>query len=122
MKLRPAEIFRGDTWLRAWAITADGLPLDTSGATVRVHLKKRIDDATPVLAATSMDGEITLSTEAASEEYPAGRTLVSMAVPKEKTELLDPGKYVFDMEYTFGDGTRRTYEQNTLEVRKDATV
>lgn len=103
-------------------MTADGLPIDTTGASARLHLKRRIDDSTPVLTASTNTGEITISAEAASEKYPSGRTLIVMAVPKEQTADIEPGKYVFDIEYTFGDGTRRTYEQNVLEVRRDATI
>ena len=121
-KPRPAQIYRGDTWLRAWAVTADGAPIDTTGASARLHLKRHIDDQEPVLEASSTTSEITFSQEAASEQYPSGRTIISMAVPKEDTAALEPGRYVFDLEYTFGSGVRKTYEQNALEVLKDATA
>lgn len=125
MALKPVEEFRGDTWLRAWAVRVDDNPIDIVGASARLHLKENLDDDVPMFAVSTIPstvGRIDLSVEAPSEKYANGRTIIAMRVEKEALETLIPKKkYYFDLEYTFADGTRRTYEQNILILKKDAT-
>lgn len=125
MALKPVEEFRGDTWIRAWGVRVDNQPIDIIGATARLHLKESLDDEVPVFEVSttpSAIGAINLSIEPPSEKYINGRTIISMRVEKETMETLIPKKkYYFDIEYTFADGTRKTYEQNILIPKKDAT-
>ena len=45
---------------------------------------------------------------------------IDLVMPKEITNV-DLGKYKFDLEVTFANGTRKTYEQSNLVVMKDIT-
>lgn len=106
MKKSPA-VFRGDTWTRAWRLTAGGVPLDLTGATARLHLR---DEAGALaVAASTANGWLTLTPL-------SGR--IDLAVP-DSAMAIDPGRYKFDLEVTFNDGRRRTMEQATLLVRED---
>jgi DNA-binding IclR family transcriptional regulator len=102
------RLVRGDTWTRAWELRdAAGAPIDLTGATARLQVR---DDADAVLiAASTSDGRITVTAT-------AGR--IDMKVPYSATALA-PGSYRFDLEVTHADGTRRTYEQDTLVVLAD---
>lgn len=104
------KLFRGDTWQRAWEIKdASGAPVDLTGVKVRLHVRDA--NGTRVMEAGEGDGKITIQ--------PAlGR--IDMKIPKEETEV-DPGTYRFDLEVTFADGVRRTYEQETLIILEDMT-
>jgi hypothetical protein len=101
--LKPVEEFRGDTWLRTWAIQVDEKPIDIVGATVRLDIKDNINSDTFIFRITttpSTDGVITLSIEPASVKYPDGRTIIFLRVEKEAMEQLVPKKsYFFDLEY-----------------------
>lgn len=102
------KIFRGDTWARAWVIQdADGHPVDLTGATARLHV--RDGDGVLVMSASTADGRLVV-------QPTAGR--VDLVMPKEATGVA-PGSYRFDLEVTFADGRRTTYEQATLVILED---
>lgn len=104
------KLYRGDTWSRAWLIEdATGAPIDLGGASARLHVR----DAQGGLAmsASTVDGRMTI-------QPAAGR--VDLVMPKEATGIT-PGSYRFDMELTYPDGARQTYEQATLVVLEDQT-
>lgn len=104
------KLYRGDTWQRAWVIESPaGTPVDLTGATARLHVR----DATgvKVMEASTADGRITIR--------PAeGR--IDLAMPSSATAV-SPGSYRFDIEVTYPDSTRATYEQATLVVLEDMT-
>lgn len=105
--MKPATVFRGDTWLRSWLLKAGGVPLDLSGATARLHL--RDEAGALVVAATTADGRLTVTPL-------SGR--IDLLVPA-ATMVITPGRYRFDLEVTFNDGRRQTVEQTTLVVLED---
>lgn len=102
------RLVRGDTWTRAWELRdANDAPIDLTGATARLQVR---DDADAVvIAASTADGRLTITPG-------AGR--IDMRVPYAATAIA-PGGYRFDLEVTHADGTRRTYEQDTLVVLAD---
>lgn len=101
------EIFRGDTWKRTWTITSGDVPVDFTGASAKLQVRKTREpnDIEIILEATIGNG---LSFE--------GDGVIKLFV---QTESLLSGKYYFDLEVTFPDGVIKTYEQNTLNLKQD---
>ena len=105
------KVFRGDTWHRTWVITdAQNAPVNLAGASARVQVRNKDTDALLVNASTS-NGFLIF-------QVPDGR--IDMVVPKEQM-VLPPGDYVFDVEVTFANGVRKTYEKEKLIVIKDVS-
>lgn len=103
------KIFRGDTWQRVWLIeTSEGVPANLTGASARLHV--RDEEGALAMSASTVDGRLTFGT------ITQGR--IDLVMPKEVTDL-PLGKYRFDLEVTFPNGTRITYEQKTLLVMED---
>jgi len=106
-----AQIYRGDTWLRSWAIKdSNNTPIILTGATARLHVR----DAKQVLvvAASTLTGELIITP-------PEGR--IDLRIDAIATRLWDIGKYKFDLEVTDAVGIVRTYEQDVLTVVADQT-
>lgn len=109
--MKPARIYRGDSWERSWVIkTAAGTPIDLTGASARLQV--RTTGGALVLAVTSSDAALTITPL-------SGR--IDLAVPYADTEGLAAGSYRFDLEVTYADGRRRTYEANTLTILEDVS-
>lgn len=101
------RIFRGDTWRRSWQIESDAGPVDLSGAVARLHVRNA--EGALAMAASTADGRLTM--------HPAhGR--IDLVMPYTATDV-PPGGYRFDLEVTYPDGTRQTYEQASLMVLED---
>lgn len=108
--MKPARIYRGDTWERTWIIKdSEGSPIDLTDASARLYLR---DSSGAVLSDYSNGDGITIT-------GPEGR--IDLSAPYADTETLDPGFYSFDIEVTNAVGVRKTYEKNTLEVLADTT-
>lgn len=105
------EIFRGDTWVRVWTITVDGAPLDLTGASARMQLRQAAADETALL-------DVSTGTEDLVIQDPPTSGVISL---RTQTDGLTAGKYIFDLQVTFPDGTIQTYEQETLKVKQDVT-
>ena len=104
------KLYRGDTWTRGWELRdAAGNPIDLTGASARLHVRDA--SGSVVISASTTDGRLTLT--------PASG-LIYLQVPYAATGLT-PGSYRFDLEVTYANGVRRTYEQNTLIVLEDVT-
>lgn len=104
------KIFRGDTWQRAWVIQdVTGTPIDLTDVIVRLHVRN--STGVKVMEASTSDGRLSL-------QPTIGR--IDLVMPKEMTNVA-PGGYRFDLELTFSDGVRRTYEQDILLVMEDVT-
>lgn len=106
MKKSPT-IYRGDTWVRAWLLSAGGVPLDLTGVVARLHL--RDESGARVVEASTVNGRLIITPL-------AGR--VDLVVPDTAMEIT-PGRYKFDLELVFNDGRRQTVEQSTLLVLED---
>lgn len=109
MAAHRVTLVRGDTWLRTWDLQDQArTPIDLTGVTARVQVRDWTDAL--VLSASTSDGRLTVTPS-------AGR--VELRVPAAATESIAPGRYRFDLELTFSDGTRATYESATLLVQED---
>ena len=108
-KPRPAQIYRGDTWLRSWIIKdSTGVPVDLTGASARMHVRNT-DDLT---LSVSVGTGLTITAD-------AGR--VDLRVDAVDTAKFALTTYRFDLEITFADGIVRTIEQGRLIVVEDVT-
>lgn len=104
------KLIRGDTWQRTWVISdAEGSFVDFTGASARLHVRNHADVI--VMQASTFDGRIVLQSS-------SGR--IDLVVPKEAT-VIPVGKYLFDLEVTFSNGVRKTYEQSFLVILADVT-
>lgn len=104
------RLVRGDTWYRRWQATAAaGQPVDLSGATARLHLR-RVADGTLAASATTADGRIAIDAAAGT---------LDLRMPATATASLAPGRYRYDIEVTMPDGAVRTIEAATVVVIED---
>lgn len=104
------SVYRGDTWKRSWTFKdAQQALIPLTGATARLFV--RDSQGAVVITASSQNGELVIrGTEG---------TIV-MTVPASAMALA-PGRYEFDLEVTFADGTVATYDRSTLTVLEDVT-
>ena len=107
--MNTVSIFRGDTWQRTWVISDGQNPVDLTGASARLHVRDKNDAL--IMSASIANGRLIMQ--------PIGGR-IDLVMPKEITNV-DSGKYKFDLEVTFANGTRKTYEQSNLVVMKDIT-
>lgn len=107
---KPAQydtgIVRGDTYSQAFNFRAAGLPLDLTGATPRIQLRKKAGE---LIDAFALDNGITINTNT-----------LYWTIVNSRTAGYETGKYVFDIEITAG-GVTRTYITGTFTVQKDIT-
>jgi len=102
------KLLRGDTWQRAWIIQhADESPVDLTGASARLQVRG-VDDAV-AMQASSTDGRLIV-------QPLDGR--IDLVMPATATEIA-AGNYWFDLEITYPDGVRTTYEHAPLIVLHD---
>ncbi|WP_367154656.1 hypothetical protein [Methylomonas sp. HYX-M1] len=102
------RLLRGDTWQRAWIIRyADESPVDLTGAAARLQVRGA-DDVVAMQASTA-DGR--LATQPLD-----GR--IDLVMPAAVTEIA-VGNYWFDLEVTYPDGVRITYEHSPLIIIQD---
>lgn len=105
------RVIRGDTWVRTWLVSdPHDTPIDLSGCTARLQVRDAADAV--VLEASTGNGRIQITPA-------SGR--IDMSVPASVMEAPAPGGYAFDLEVTFADGRRQTFEQDTLVVQRDIT-
>lgn len=110
MNPKPVTLYRGDTWRRTWYLQDNaGAAIDLTGCTARLMVRDR--DGLAVITAGSTTGEIVIDGAAGS---------LVMTVAAADTGLT-PGRYRYDLEVTYTDGSVTTYEQNTLVVLEDVT-
>lgn len=103
------DAYKGDTYRRiAMTVTADGQPSDLSGGVAKMALKKGNKQ---VLVLSSEDGQLNVQ--------PSGQMGV-VEVPKQIIDV-PAGRYLYDIQVTFPDGSRQTYVRGTLTVISDVT-
>jgi hypothetical protein len=103
---------RGDTWRYTLTLRDDGEPVDLTGSSLRMHLRDKRSRVKILAVAGDM---LTLGEV---EGVPARYTAV---VDPEVTQLIDPGVYATDVEYTFVDGSVLTSQTFQVRVIQDET-
>lgn len=113
-------LIRGDSWTTVFSLKDPNSPvnpnsprdpINLTGATARLQLRKVATPAVVSLLCTTSNTKIVLS---------ALLGKLSMSVPPADTVAL-LGKYLYDLEVTFADGTVMTVVQGTLTVLADIT-
>lgn len=103
---------RGDDWTLKLNVTANSAALDITGYTYWLTLKANVDDADPG------DLQVT-STPLLAEDAQAG--IIYITAPKEKTTLLEPGSYNYDIQQVDSLGSVQTLLIGKVRVVKDIT-
>jgi hypothetical protein len=109
---RPAQyniqIWRNDTWSNTIALFTGTTPINLTGATVEIQVRKTPSGETAYLTLTNGSG-ITIGGTNHNEVYI--NALVGIAA----------GSYVYDMAVQFADLTEKTYVWGTFIVYEDVT-
>jgi len=94
MSVNDVSITRGDTFEASIPIkSADGSVFPVTGYTVRIAVAK---------GSPSLDPELIINEAGTIEDGPGG--IVHVEISKEKTALLSPGTYKYDVQITSGVG------------------
>lgn len=106
-------IEQGATWnLPLLWKDAEGAPMDLSGYTARMHLRKKITDPDPVLELTTENSRITLGGVDGT---------IALVIQAVDTSLIDKGAAVYDLELISGGGIVTRLLQGGVEVSPEVT-
>lgn len=102
-----SQVYRGDTWQRAWVVSDS--PNYFQNATARLHV--RDETRSLIMSASTADGRLTIS-----PDY----SRVDLVMPKE-VMAIPPKEYDFDLEVTWANGVRLTIDKSVLVILEDVT-
>jgi len=101
------QMWRNDTWAQVFTITSNATPVNLSGSTITIQIRKGCGG---VLALTLTNG--------------SGITLGGVnnnQITVNKLVNIDKGNYVWDMQVTFVGGVVKTYLEGDYIVYDDVT-
>lgn len=105
------EIIRGDTLIKGYNITNEDDPAyNYAGTTVMFQVKADSEDSVAVLSATPTPDTATL-----------GEMGIDIEIDGADTANVDPGEYVYDIQFNLPDGTIRTYVSGKVIVYADVS-
>jgi hypothetical protein len=111
--LRPAQynvqIWRNDTWSQTFSILADTVPVNLTGSTITIQVRK---------TASASNIDLTLST-ADSTISIGGASFNEITLNKKVT--IAAGSYLYDMNVSFPSGVVKTYVWGSFFVQEDIT-
>jgi len=111
--LRPAQynvqIWRNDSWLQTFSILADTVPVNLTGSTITIQVRK---------TASASNIDLTLST-ADSTISIGGASFNEITLNKKVT--IAAGSYLYDMNVSFPSGVVKTYVWGSFFVQEDIT-
>lgn len=100
-------ITRNDTWVQSFVLTASSTPINLTGATITIQIRKGCDG---VLALTASTGSgVTISG--------AGNNQINVS----KLINIEKGKYQYDVNVAFSSGVIKTYLAGDFIVYEDVT-
>jgi hypothetical protein len=102
------QIWRNDTWQQTFVLTQNSAPINLTGATITIQVRKGCDGELMLTASTGGNG-VTIT--GVNSNYINVNKLVN--IPK--------GKYIYDMNVVFLSGYVRTYIQGDFIVYEDVT-
>ncbi len=109
------KFYRGDTYTLDLTVTLDALPLDLTGATIKLTAKRSIADS-DADAAFQVEGTLLdAAAGLAQVVIPATATNDRTAYPDDGTTL------VYDLELTEQGGRRTTLEVGTFQILADVS-
>ena len=110
---RPAQyniqIWRNDSWMQTFAITADNIAVNLTGSTIEIQVRKTANASVADLTLKTGGNGITIS--GASNNQIVLNKVVNIAA----------GNYLYDMNVTFPSGLVKTYVWGTFLVQEDIT-
>ncbi len=110
---RPAQyniqIWRNDSWMQTFAITADNVAVNLTGSTIEIQVRKTANASVADLTLKTGGNGITIS--GASNNQIVLNKVVNIAA----------GNYLYDMNVTFPSGLVKTYVWGTFLVQEDIT-
>jgi len=102
------QIWRNDTWRQTFVLTQNSTPINLTGATITIQVRKGCDGVL-ALSATTGGGGITIAG--------AGNNEITV----DKLVNIAKGKYVYDINVVFSSGYVRTYLEGDFIVYEDVT-
>jgi hypothetical protein len=110
---RPAQyniqLWRNDSWVQTFAITAENVPVNLTGSTITIQVRKTAN-ATAIDLSLSTGG-LGITIAGASNNQIVLNKVVNIAA----------GNYLYDMNVTFPSGVVKTYVWGTFLVQEDIT-
>jgi hypothetical protein len=101
------QIWRNDTWQQVFTLLADTTPINLSGATVYIQVRKGCGGT---LALTLTNGSGVTIGGASNNQ-----------ITVSKLVNIDKGNYVYDLQVTFSGGVVKTYLEGDFIVYDDVT-
>lgn len=94
-------------------VSEGGTPVNLTGCSIRMHIRKRITDTNPLLALTTGTGEISI-TSAATGQF-------TVTITDEVTAAITWTAGVYDLEVETAGGQVKRYLQGKVKVSKEVT-
>ena len=111
--LRPAQynvqIWRNDTWSQTFSILADTVPVNLTGSTITIQVRKTASASSIDLTLSTADSTITIG----------GASFNQITLNKKVT--IAAGSYLYDMNVSFPSGVVKTYVWGSFFVQEDIT-
>lgn len=111
--LRPAQynvqIWRNDTWAQVFAISANDVPVNLSGSTITIQVRKTATASSIDLSLSTADSSITIG------------GVNNNQITLNKKVTIAAGSYLYDMNVAFPSGEVKTYVWGTFFVQEDIT-
>lgn len=94
-------------------VSEGGTPINLTSCTIRMHIRKRITDAAPLLSLSTGTGEIVI-TNAAQGQF-------TVTITDEVTAAITWASGVYDLEVETAGGQVKRYLQGKVKVSKEVT-
>ena len=111
--LRPAQynvnIWRNDTWNQVFEIKVNSEPVDLTGSSIAIQVRKKANSTTIDLTLSTEDGSIAI----------VGENNNQIILNKQVT--IASGSYLYDMSVSFPSGEVKTYIWGNFMVQEDIT-
>jgi hypothetical protein len=102
------QMWKNDTWNNTFTLLNGVTPINLTGATVEIQIRKKAN-STDALATLIIGDGITISG--------ASSNVITVAYNVD----IDAGSYVYDMAIKFSDGTEKTYIWGIFIIYEDVT-
>jgi hypothetical protein len=111
--LRPAQynvqIWRNDSWSQIFTIIADSVPVNLTGCTITIQVRKTASASTIDLTLSTSDSSITIGGVSNNQ------------ITLNKKVTIAAGSYLYDMNVSFPSGVVKTYVWGSFFVQEDIT-
>jgi len=111
--LRPAQynvqIWRNDTWSQVFTISANSTPVNLTGCTITIQVRKTANASTIDLSLSTTDTSIVIG------------GVNSNQITLDKKVTIAAGSYLYDMNVVFPSGLVKSYVWGSFFVQEDIT-